>query len=251
VAALLEGCSPEARVGALAVASDALAATRVQGAGVLCASEPWLFKEAEVPGQPAYMTPLLRTRLHSLFRGASGTERPAVVFGDVCCGDVVTLVSHKVDGAYVLSDLMEEVEETSLEDITDSQRDEMHSGRSGIVVTLGSQFVSVRMPAPSHDLLYLNWDAVVSCVAASEAASAAPRCSSRPTFMHYARIVGDPKSHCDAAHVTWHPDMQTFAGRWVLVTGSNASTFTSRLKLLSHMFPYSCCEEVVRVDDVL
>lgn len=251
VAAELDSHSPEARAEALAFAAEAFRATRKEGVGELSPAQPWLFVELFASeNSPVYVTSILRTRLHLLFRGASGLDAPAVVYGDLRCGDLVRLIDLKVDGVPAITSMLQDVDELP-DAVDDQQIAQLQSGRHGVVLDVRSSVVELRMGSPYREVLVVDWEAVASVRPLDKALEGIAATLGPPATGDYVLICADARDKC-AESYGWHPEMAKMVGKWVLVIkGGSSVSFTAKSKHLLHAFPMSCCQACVSGDAVV
>jgi hypothetical protein len=239
----LEGASQAAREAALDAALPAFAATNEEGVGVLTLDEPWGFRECmrtQPAGSDPYMTPMLRNTLHHMLGGRSGSDKPGLKINAIRCGDVLTLTDLVVDDQSVLVNYV-----TDMMDLPDDEVDSdafvtRFAGAKGVVRRIGSSNVELVMGLPRECTLVVEWDAVVGWQPAAEVVKAVPGYS--PTTGDYVLITPRLRECTEQAPINygWHPDMQTFAGKWVHLEKRSPTSFSARMQYLLHTFHIDC-----------
>jgi len=246
----LAGLSVQARRQALNEVAPTWVECADDRVGQMTEAEPWGWREREVPGQLLYMTPLLRTVLHSAFGGVAGTDQPNIVYRDVLIGDVVRLIDLVVDGEPALSNFTEDVE-PGTEDAEFDDVVNRCAGRRGIVTKLAAMWVTVQMGGPG-DILTVQWDAVVDRYGADDVlAKCTPSHAGRPSAGDYVLISEAAKEASEEAGCGWHPEMQRYINHWMLVAASSQHTITVTRTYDAHAIPLTAIAGFVPARDAL
>jgi hypothetical protein len=237
IASLLS-CVPSAeRAAALAVAAEAFAASSVPGAGCLDPDEPWLFREEPPkPGEEPYISSVLRAHLHNAWRGKHGADAPPVNYGDVRCGDAVTLVDQDV---LVDANFVEGISRANM------------AAKTFAVVSVEACEVSIcsGINWATDRATTLQWEAVASTVRARDVLTLGENASPNPEphVGGYVLVVDDEASL--RVEPNFEPSMLSLVGTWapVMAVGREGN-ITVRTVSGNHLLSGNCIRGFVAAE---